>query len=177
VTQRKNAAILDRMDFPYYIKNVPEAYPDVSFKKGKSMVFVFLVILVVCLAEFVFLFFTAMRWYRRMELSRTGQEGLHEATLARVANLEKMLDDKARVIAALRKEASGGYVDDARLEELKLLFLAQIKELKDTNRRLKDECRRLSEENTDLQMRLFAGTDRSPLAPVVTRVEPLFSVA
>jgi hypothetical protein len=86
----------------------------------------------------------------------------------KVAKLEQMLVEKNNVIEGLQKSLRSGDDHDAQIESLKQIFQAQIEELKQQNKQLKDEVSRLSGENLDLQTKVYAG--QAPASPAVEQI-------
>lgn len=92
-----------------------------------------------------------------------------EADGLKIVKLEQMIDEKNRMITDLQKSSQLGHDHDEQVDGLKQILQAQIEELKQQNRQLKAEVTRLSEENIDLQTKVYAG--QVPKPPAIERIE------
>jgi hypothetical protein len=86
----------------------------------------------------------------------------------KIVKLEQMIDEKNGMIEDLKKGFQSGDDHQAQVDSLKQILQAQIEELKQQNKQLKSEVARLSEENIDLQTKVYAG--QVPVQPVVERI-------
>ena len=91
----------------------------------------------------------------------------------KILKLEQMLDEKNRLIDGFQKSAYSEQEQQTQMENLKQILQAQIDELKQQNKGLKEELARVLDENMDLQTKVFAVQEqKSPVIEQQVEVRP-----
>jgi chromosome segregation ATPase len=80
-----------------------------------------------------------------------------QASELKITKLEQMINEKNKMITDLQKGLESGHDHEVQIDDLKQILQAQIEELKQQNRQLKVDLARSSEENLDLQTKVYAG--------------------
>ena len=126
------------------------------------MFIVFLVVVVTGVAGFAFVFTRA--WKRLVvpvSVEPIEVPGI-ERSLAHESNalitLQQLVDEKNLIITDLQKGLQADDDHAAQVDRLKEIFQGEIEALKQQNRKFKEEIARLSQENLDLQTRIYAAT-------------------
>jgi DNA repair exonuclease SbcCD ATPase subunit len=91
---------------------------------------------------------------------------------SKIVKLEQMLEEKNKIVAALQKNLQSSDDHEAEINGLKQIFQSQIEALKQQNRDLRSEAVRLSQENLDLQTKVYAGQPPRLSEPEYMAVEP-----
>jgi predicted RNase H-like nuclease (RuvC/YqgF family) len=151
------------------------------------MLTVFILILVIGLIGFILVFTKALQGYREQgagslrSLDKLAESPVSDLVLSpmrmvddeafkavevkavtqafelKIMKLEQMIDEKNRMITDLQKGLRSGHDHEVQFEDLKQILQAQIEELKQENKKLRSEISRSSEENLDLQTKIYAG--------------------
>jgi TolA-binding protein len=84
-------------------------------------------------------------------------KAIRQASDLKIMKLEQMIDEKNRMITELQKGMQSGHDHEVQIEDLKQILQAEIESLKQQNKQLKSEIARFTEENLDLQTKVYAG--------------------
>lgn len=100
-----------------------------------------------------------------------------EASELKIAKLEQMINEKNKTITDLQKGIQSGDDQATQIENLKQILQAEIEELKQQNKQLKADLARSSEENLDLQTKVYAGEVSKGFSADHMEIRPVISTA
>ncbi len=100
-----------------------------------------------------------------------------QASEMKIRKLELMIGEKNKSIADLKENVRSGQDHGNDIEGLKQILQTQIEELKAQNKSLKSEISRLSQENLDLQTRVYAGEPSRAAAEQPIQIHPVSSTS
>ncbi len=88
----------------------------------------------------------------------------YQQILQKVSKQEELLEEKNRIIVALQESAHASHEQEGQIDNIRQILQSQIEELKAQNKKLKDELARVTDENMDLQTRVYAAQPAKVLA-------------